>query len=410
MAVQALQCKECHEQYPLDARYVCERCFGPLEVVYDFSGYDAGKVRRRIEAGPPSIWRYADFLPFDAPPRSALAPGLTPLVRADRLAERLGLREVWVKNDAANPTHSFKDRVVAVALAKARELGFDVVACASTGNLANAVAAHAAAEGLESYVFIPADLEEQKVLATGVYGTRVVAVRGNYDDVNRLCTELSHDRDWAFVNVNVRPYYAEGSKTLAYEIAEQLGFELPDRVVAPIASGSLFTKLARGFDEWRQVGLLEGDPPVMTGAQAAGCAPVATAFEQGWEVCKPVKPDTIAKSLAIGNPADGPYALDLARATGGTIEAVSDEEIREGIRLLAETTGIFTETAGGVTTAVLAKLAREGAIDPDERVVAVITGEGLKTLDCVRDTFATHEIEPSVTAFEGVVEARPLAA
>jgi threonine synthase len=410
MAVQALQCKECHEQYPLDARYVCERCFGPLEVVYDFSGYDAGEVRRRIEAGPPSIWRYADFLPFDAPPRSALAPGLTPLVRADRLAERLGLREVWVKNDAANPTHSFKDRVVAVALAKARELGFDVVACASTGNLANAVAAHAAAEGLESYVFIPADLEEQKVLATGVYGTRVVAVRGNYDDVNRLCTELSHDRDWAFVNVNVRPYYAEGSKTLAYEIAEQLGFELPDRVVAPIASGSLFTKLARGFDEWRQVGLLEGDPPVMTGAQAAGCAPVATAFEQGWEVCKPVKPDTIAKSLAIGNPADGPYALDLARATGGTIEAVSDEEIREGIRLLAETTGIFTETAGGVTTAVLAKLAREGAIDPDERVVAVITGEGLKTLDCVRDTFATHEIEPSVTAFEGVVEARPLAA
>ena len=410
MAVQALQCKECHEQYPLDARYVCERCFGPLEVVYDFSGYDAGEVRRRIEAGPPSIWRYADFLPFDAPPRSALAPGLTPLVRADRLAERLGLREVWVKNDAANPTHSFKDRVVAVALAKARELGFDVVACASTGNLANAVAAHAAAEGLESYVFIPADLEEQKVLATGVYGTRVVAVRGNYDDVNRLCTELSNDRDWAFVNVNVRPYYAEGSKTLAYEIAEQLGFELPDRVVAPIASGSLFTKLARGFDEWRQVGLLEGDPPVMTGAQAAGCAPVATAFEQGWEVCKPVKPDTIAKSLAIGNPADGPYALDLARATGGTIEAVSDEEIREGIRLLAETTGIFTETAGGVTTAVLAKLAREGAIDPDERVVAVITGEGLKTLDCVRDTFATHEIEPSVTAFEGVVEARPLAA
>ena len=311
---------------------------------------------------------------------------MTPLVRADRLAERLGLGEVWVKNDAANPTHSFKDRVVTVALAKARELGYEVVACASTGNLANAVAAHAAAAGLESYVFIPSDLEEQKILATGVYGTNLVAVRGNYDDVNRLCTELSGDRDWAFVNVNMRPYYAEGSKTLGFEIAEQLGFELPDRVVVPVASGSLFTKIARGFEEWREVGLLEGDLPAFNGAQAEGCSPVAQAFEAGRDVCRPVKPDTIAKSLAIGNPADGPYALELARRSGGGIDAVTDDEIRDGIRLLAETTGIFTETAGGVTTAVLRKLAERGDIGPDERVVLVITGEGLKTLDAVRGT------------------------
>ena len=261
MAVQALSCKECGSEYELEARYVCERCFGPLEVKYDLGALDAETVKRRIQAGPQNLWRYADFLPFAQAPRSALPAGCTPLLRATRLAERLGLREVWVKNDAANPTHSFKDRVVSVALAKAQELGFGVVACASTGNLANAVAAHAAAAGLDSYVFIPADLEEQKILATGVYGTQLVTVRGNYDDVNRLCTELSAERDWAFVNVNVRPYYAEGSKTLAYEIAEALGFELPDRVVAPVASGSLFTKIARGFDEWREIGLVSGETP-----------------------------------------------------------------------------------------------------------------------------------------------------
>src|SRR4051794_1194071 len=343
MSAQALQCKECREQYPLEAKFVCENCFGPLEVAYDFSQLEAAETKRRIQAGPPNIWRYSDFLPFDDPPRTALAAGVTPLVRADRLAERLGLGEVWVKNDAANPTHSFKDRVVTVALAKARELGYDVVACASTGNLANAVAAHAAAAGLESYVFIPADLEEQKVLATGVYGTNLVAVRGSYDDVNRLCTQLSGDRPWAFVNVNLRPYYAEGSKTLAFEIAEQLGFELPDRVVAPVASGSLFTKIARGFEEWREVGLLDGELPTMCGAQAEGCAPVANAFEQDQRVCRPVKPDTIAKSLAIGDPADGPYALEVARGSGGSIGAVSDDAVRAGIRLLAETTGLFTE-------------------------------------------------------------------
>ena len=400
MSVQALQCKECAQTYPLDARYVCEHCFGPLEVAYDHSSLDPASTKRRIQAGPQSIWRYADFLPFESPPQPGLPVGLTPLQRVPRLAERLGLGEVWVKNDTANPTHSFKDRVVAVALAKAQELGYEVVACASTGNLANAVAAHAAAAGLESYVFIPADLEEQKVLATGVYGTHLVAVRGSYDDVNRLCTELSSERDWAFVNVNLRPYYAEGSKTLGFEIAEQLGFELPDRVVAPVASGSLFTKIARGFEEWLELGLVEGSLPHFNGAQATGCSPVATAFEDGKEFCRPVKPDTIAKSLAIGNPADGPYALELARRSGGSVESVTDQEIRDGIRLLAETTGIFTETAGGVTTAVLRKLAEQGAIGADERVVVVITGDGLKTLDAVRDTFAVHEIEPTSAAFE----------
>ncbi len=413
MAIDALRCKECGTEYDLGAHYVCERCFGPLEVSYTHAPIaDVAAARRRIQGGPQNIWRYADFLPLAAQPgpsrressRAGLPAGCTPLVRADRLAERLGLGEVWVKNDAANPTHSFKDRVVAVAAARARELGFETLACASTGNLANAVAAHAAAAGMDSYVFIPSDLEEQKVLATGVYGTKVVAVRGTYDDVNRLCTELSGEHPWAFVNVNMRPYYAEGSKTLAYETAEQLGWETPDRVVAPIASGSLFTKIARGFEEWLELGIAEGDVPVMSGAQAEGCGPVAEAFAGGQEVCRPVRtPQTIAKSLAIGNPADGPYALDLARRTGGTIDAVSDEEIRAGIRLLAETTGIFTETAGGVTTAVLAKLAERGEIKRSERVVAYITGEGLKTLDAVRGTFTTHEVEPSVASFEAAL-------
>ena len=405
MSLDGLRCKECGRAYPLEAIYVCEDCFGPLEVAYEHSALDPGEARRKIQAGPPGIWRYSDFLPFTARPRDPLPPGLTPLVRADRLAERLGLDEVWVKNDAANPTHSFKDRVVAVGVAKARELGFDTVACASTGNLANAVAAHAAAAGLDSYVFVPADLEEQKLLATAVYGTRLIGVDGSYDDVNRLCTELCETRPWAFVNVNLRPYYAEGSKTLAYETVEQLGWALPDRIVCPIASGSLFTKIGRGFDEWRELGLVGGDLPTFNGAQADGCDPVAEAFTAGWDVCRPQRPETIAKSLAIGNPADGAYALDLARRTGGSIESVSDEEIRAGIRLLAETTGIFTETAGGVTTAVLAKLAEEGAIAAGERVVAIITGEGLKTLDATREGFRMERIEPSLEAFTAVEEA-----
>src|SRR5579862_418988 len=405
MPPESLRCKECHTIYPLEARYVCEQCFGPLEVAYaSRAGATAEELKRRIQAGPHSLWRYSDFLPVQAPPRGALTAGWTPLLRVDRLADALGLREVWIKNDAANPTHSFKDRVVSVALARARELGFTTVACASTGNLANAVAAHAAAAGLESYVFIPADLEEQKVLATGIYGGNLVAVRGNYDDVNRLCTKLSGEYDWAFVNINMRPYYAEGSRTLAFETAEQLGFELPDRVVCPIASGSLFTRIARGFEEWLEVGLLRGELPAFHGAQAEGCSPVAAAFRDEVDVCRPVKPHTIAKSLAIGNPADGPYALDLARRTQGSVEAVSDEEIRAGIKLLAETTGIFTEAAGGVTIAVLAKLAQEGRIDPRERVVAYITGEGLKTLDCARGTFEAWQIEPNLESFEAAAE------
>jgi threonine synthase len=400
MAPKSLSCKECGTTYPLEALYVCEQCFGPLEVAYDHTGLEPAAARRKIQAGPAGIWRYADFLPFEGRPKDPLAPGLTPLIRADRLAERLGLGEVWIKNDAANPTHSFKDRVVAVALAKARELGYDTVACASTGNLANAVAAHAAAAGLESYVFVPADLEEQKLLATGVYGTHLVGVNGSYDDVNRLCTELCETRPWAFVNVNLRPYYAEGSKTIAFETVEQLGWSLPDRVVCPVASGSLFTKIGKGFEEWIELGLVDGELPAFNGAQAQGCSPVAEAYREGWEACRPQRPQTIAKSLAIGNPADGFYALELARRTGGSIEAVDDDEIRAGIRLLAETTGIFTETAGGVTTAVLAKLAEAGAIGADERVVAVITGEGLKTLDAVREGFEISAIEPTLESFE----------
>jgi len=409
MAPRSLSCKECGASYPLDARYACEQCFGPLEVAYDHSGLDPAEARRKIQAGPQGIWRYSDFLPFGERPCDPLQPGLTPLLRADRLAERLGLGEVWVKNDAANPTHSFKDRVVAVAIAKARELGFETVACASTGNLANAVAAHAAAAGLESYVFVPADLEEQKLLATGAHGTRLIGVQGSYDDVNRLCTELCETRPWAFVNVNLRPYYSEGSKTIGYEIAEQLGWALPDRIVCPIASGSLFTRIARGLDEWRELGLVEGELPAFSGAQAGGCDPVAEGYREGSDVCRPQRPQTIAKSLAIGNPADGPYAIELARRSGGEIESVDDDEIRAGIRLLAETTGVFTETAGGVTTAVLAKLADAGTIAADERVVVVITGDGLKTPDAVRPGFEIARIEPSLDSFDATVGTEALA-
>ncbi len=405
MSIESLRCKECGAEYDLAAHFACSNCFGPLDVAYDHSGTDAAEAKRRIQAGSQGIWRYADFLPFVGRPGDPLEPGLTPLVRADRLAEQLGLgAELWIKNDAANPTHSFKDRVVAVAVAKAQELGFDTVACASTGNLANAVAAHAAAAGLESYVFVPANLEEQKLLATGIYGTNLVGVRGNYDDVNRLCTQLAETRPWAFVNVNLRPYYSEGSKTLAYETVEQLGWELPDRVVVPIASGSLFTKLGRGFAEWLEIGLVEGSQPIFNGAQADGCSPVATAFAEGWDVCKPQRPDTIAKSLAIGDPADGPYALEQARQTGGRIDSVGDDEIRAGIQLLAETTGIFTETAGGVTVGVLAKLAERGEIGDGERIVVYITGEGLKTLDATRDRFQMHEIDPDLDSFESEFE------
>jgi threonine synthase len=401
MPADALKCKECQTAYPLEARFVCERCFGPLEVSYTIASDDPAALKRRIQAGPHNIWRYADFLPLTGAAKSALPTGWTPLVKADRLAERLGLGELYIKNETANPTHSFKDRVVSVALARAVELGFDTLACASTGNLANAVAAHAAAAGLPAYVLIPHDLEEQKILATGAYGAQIVAIEGNYDDVNRLCTEVSGERPgWAFVNINMRPYYAEGSKTLAFETVEQLGWELPDRIVGPIASGSQFTKIARGFQEFIDAGLVDGRVPTMNGAQALGCSPVAAAFAEGHDIVRPVKPDTIAKSLAIGNPADGPYAIELARTTGGSIDSVTDDEIRAGIRLLAETTGIFTETAGGVTIATLAKLAERGDIGRDERVVVMVTGDGLKTIDAVRDTFEVTTIPASLDAFD----------
>ncbi|HVC24952.1 MAG TPA: threonine synthase, partial [Acidimicrobiales bacterium] len=348
--VQGLRCRECGRTFPATASHVCDFCFGPLEVAYDYAAIASSVSRESIAAGPRSIWRYAALLPAERDEAVDLGAGFTPLVRADRLAAALGLGELWVKDDTRNPTGSFKDRVVSVALTKARELGFTIAACASTGNLANSVAAHAARAGMGSYVFVPADLERVKIQTTAVFGGNLVAVDGNYDDVNRLCAELASEHpDWAFVNVNVRPYYSEGSKTLAFEVAEQLGWEVPDHVVVPIASGSQLTKIHKGFHELTAVGLVAGGDSVrVSGAQADGCSPVATAFAEGSDLVRPVRPHTIAKSLAIGNPADGWYALQVARSTGGEIASVSDSEIIEGIRLLARTEGIFAETAGGV--------------------------------------------------------------
>jgi threonine synthase len=378
-------------------------CFGPLEVAYDYGSV----TRESIEAGPKSIWRYKDLLPVPANVADIpnTEPGFTPLLRADNLARELGLKTLWVKNDAANPTHSFKDRVVAVALAAARELGFTVLACPSTGNLANAVAAAAARAGIRSFVFIPSDLEQQKIVTSAVYGTTLVAVEGNYDDVNRLASELAgQHEDWAFVNVNVRPYYAEGSKTLGYETAEQLGWRLPRQVVIPVASGAQLVKVDKAFGELISLGLVEGEQPAIFGAQAEGCSPVSTAFKEGHNVVKPVRPATIAKSLAIGNPADGPYVLDVTRRTGGAVEDVTDDEVVEGIRLLARTEGVFAETAGGVTVAVLAKLLREGHLDPDAETVIFNTGEGLKTLDAVAPVVGpAGTIEPTTEAFRALV-------
>jgi threonine synthase len=397
--VRALQCRECGRTYDVAPLYSCEWCFGPLEVAYDDDAVAATVTRERIASGPPTLWRYADLLPVD-PTDGGLPVGLTPLVRADRLAEELGLGEVWVKDDTRNPTNSFKDRVVAVALAKALEFGLKTIACASTGNLANAVAGAAARAGLPSYVFIPADLEPAKVLTTAVYGANVVAVDGSYDDVNRLCGELATEHPWAFVNVNVRPFYAEGSKTLAFETAEQLGWQAPDHVVVPVGSGSLLTKIHKGFEDLVRVGLLDDASVRISGAQAAGCSPVATAFADETDTIRPVKPATIAKSLAIGNPADGYYALDTVRSTGGAVTAVDDDEIIDGIQLLARTEGIFGETAAGVTIASLRRLAAEGVVRPDERVVVYVTGHGLKTLDAVAPHVGpTATIQPTLDAF-----------
>jgi threonine synthase len=399
--VNGLRCRECGREYDAAPVYTCEWCFGPLEVAYDYDAIKAGISREKIANGPASLWRYRDLLPVDGDPAVDLGTGFTPLVRADRLAAELGLREVWVKNDTRNPTNSFKDRVVSVALSKALDFGFKVAACASTGNLANSVAAHAARAGLRSYVFIPSDLEQGKIVTTAVYGGNVVAIRGNYDDVNRLCAELAGIYEWAFVNVNMRPYYAEGSKTLAFETAEQLGWQVPDHVVVPGASGSLLTKIHKGFHELYEVGLLDEEPQVrVSGAQALGCSPIATAFLENSDTIMPVKPDTIAKSLAIGNPADGYFALDVVRSTGGGFGAVSDGEIVEGMRLLARTEGIFGETAAGVTIATLKRLAAEGVIRPEERVVVYVTGHGLKTLEAVSQRCGpTATIAPTLDAF-----------
>ncbi len=406
--VSGLRCRECGRSYPPEALHVCDFCFGPLEVTYDYERLAAHLSRERIAAGPRSIWRYADLLPVSDVAPVDLGAGFTPLVRADRLAAELGLGELWIKDDTANPTGSFKDRVVSVALTKARELGFKVAACASTGNLANSVAAHAARAGMESVVLVPHDLEAAKVTMTSVYGGHLFAVEGSYDDVNRLCAELTSEQpSWAFVNVNVRTYYAEGSKTLAFEVAEQLGWRAPDHVVVPIGSGAQLTKVEKGFAALGRVGLLDGKPEVrVSGAQAQGCAPVATAFAEGTDAIRPVKPRTIAKSLAIGNPADGWYALEAIRRSGGSCAAVTDDQILEGIRLLARTEGIFAETAGGVTIATLAKLAAEGAVRRDECVVAMVTGHGLKTVEALSGTSgATATIAPTLEAFDRAMSA-----
>jgi threonine synthase len=403
-AISGLKCRECGREYPAEPLHVCEFCFAPLEVVYDYDRIAREISREAVAAGPRSIWRYAPLLP-GGESRVDLGAGFTPLVPAPRLGEALGLRDLWLKNDTANPTHSFKDRVVSVALTVAREFGFKVVACASTGNLANAVAAHAAAAGLQAYVFTPADLEQGKIVATAVYGPRLVAVKGTYDDVNRLCSEIAGQFEWAFVNVNIRPYYAEGSKSLAFEVAEQLGWRAPDHVIVPIASGSLLTKIKRGLDELVRVGLLAGHQTRISGAQATGCAPVATAFKAGVEHIRPVKPATIAKSLAIGNPADGYYAVKAVRDTGGAIEDVSDGEIVDGITLLARTEGIFAETAGGVVVASLRKLVERGAVRPEERTVALITGDGLKTIEAVAERAGpAMVIPPRLDEFEHQLE------
>lgn len=398
-----LTCRECGAEYALEARYACDECFGPLEVSYDF----VGVTRESIQAGPSNMWRYAGLLPVsaDVVDGKNLQPGFTHLIKADNLAKALGMRALWIKDDSGNPTHSFKDRVVAVALENGRRLGFTTVACASTGNLANAVAAAAARAGLKSCVVIPHDLEAGKTVTTAVYGGTLIEIEGNYDDVNRVCSEVASDDEWGFVNVNLRPYYAEGSKTLGYEVAEQLGWRLPAQVVVPIASGSLMTKIDKAFTEFIKLGVVEASPYKIFGAQATGCSPVATAWKAGVDVVKPQKPNTIAKSLAIGNPADGPYAIDVANRTGGAIEDVTDDEVVAGIRLLAETEGIFGETAGGVTIASLQKLLAKGLIDPNADTVVLNTGDGLKTLDAVSGVVGpTATIPASLEQFRSAVK------
>ncbi|GBD10912.1 Threonine synthase [bacterium HR23] len=405
--VSALQCRECKRQYPVQPIHVCEFCFGPLEVHYDYDAIARVISRERIQKGPPTMWRYQDLLPVDGENAVDLQTGFTPLLKARNLGRLLGLDNLYLKNDAVNPSYSFKDRVVGVASTKAREFGFDTLACASTGNLAGSVAAHAARAGMKAFIFIPADLEQGKIIGTAVYGPTLVAVKGSYDDVNKLCAELADTYPWAFVNINVRPYYAEGSKTLAFEVAEQLGWRLPDHCIVPVASGSLLTKIWKGFHEFVDLGLVPG--PVHTrihAVQAEGCSPVVQAFHAGTTHVRPVRPHTIAKSLAIGNPADGIYALRVLRASGGTAVAVPEEEVAQGITLLAETEGIFTETAGGVVISALKRLAQQGIIRRDEVVVAYITGNGLKTQEAVQQVARPLLVEPTVASFQKALNGR----
>jgi threonine synthase len=399
----ALRCRECSREYPLAASHVCEFCFGPLEVVYDYDGMKQAVSRKSIEQGPYSVWRYKDLLPVEGEPVD-LNAGFTPLLRATRLGEHLGLKNLYIKNDCANPTWSFKDRVVAVASSKAREMGYKTLACASTGNLANAVAAHAAKAGMESFVFVPSDLEAGKLLGSKIYGANLVAVDGSYDDVNRLCSELGGRYPWAFVNINVRPYYSEGSKTMAYEIAEQLGWRAPDHCIVPLASGSLYGKIYKGLKELTELGLIEEKHTRMSGCQADGCSPIITAWKNNTLTFRPVRPNTIAKSLAIGNPADGYYTLKIMQDTNGAGASVSDDEVVEGIKLLAELEGIFAETAGGVTIAGLRRLVREEHVGPDELVVACVTGGGLKTQEAVADAVPQALfVQPTVESFEAAL-------
>ncbi len=403
--MKSLVCRECGKEYPTKAIHVCELCFGPLEVKYNYDEIKKSISRKKIEDGPRSMWRYMDLLPVEtASINSVIGPhaGLTPMVRAKNLGAYLGLDELYIKNDTVNhPTLSFKDRVVSVALTRARELGFETVACASTGNLANSVAAHAAAAGMKCYVFIPADLEAAKVLGNLIYKPNVVEVEGNYDDVNRLCSEIAGEHGWGFFNINIRPYYAEGSKTLAFETVEQLGWRAPDQAVIPMASGSLLTKIWKGLNEMKALGLIDKVQTKVNGAQAEGCSPISTAFKEGRDFFKPVKPKTIAKSLAIGNPADGYYALKATAESKGAMDMVSDEEVVDGIKLLAQTEGIFAETAGGVTIGVLQKLVKQGVIKKSDVTVAYITGNGLKTQEAVIDAVGRpFRIQPSLVNFE----------
>ena len=423
--VNGLKCRECGREYPAEALNVCDFCFGPLEVVYDYATISEVVSRDRISQGPLSIWRYADLLPADSEKPVDIMAGYTPLIKAQNLGKRLGLNNLYLKNDSVNPSFSFKDRVVSVAATKAVEFGFDTLACASTGNLACSVAAHAARAGIHSIVFIPSDLERGKVIGAAIYGPTLVAVDGTYDEVNRLCSEIGDNYPWAFVNINMRPYYAEGSKTLGYEVAEQLGWRLPDHVVIPSASGAMFTKIWKGFNELACLGLLEGLDAVSFGpdqntahhpavttrmhmTQAAGCSPIATAWQKGETQIRPVRANSIAKSLAIGNPADGIYALRVLEESGGSAQIVPEDQVVGGIKLLAETEGIFTETAGGVTVAGLQHLAESGAFGKDELVVVYITGNGLKTQEAVEGVVNPLKVRPTLSSFEEALQDRPL--